>query len=219
MTNIDRQAGSGGVVRHKLIDRLYHWIMAIAVVVLAGSAFLPILGIKFEWLTIHWIAGLVLAASVLFHIIRAIGWQDRLSMMIDAIDLRNGWRRTLRVFGRKTPPLVKASKYNGMQKLFHLGTAVVILAIIGSGLLMLLKIDTPWWRRDPYWFDDGQWGVIYSVHGFSAMLIVSVVMIHIYFALRPDEWHLLRSMFRGWISDAEYRDHHDAGRWKASDKA
>ena len=41
-------SNSGRVERHKLADRLYHWIMALAVVSLMTTAFLPILGIKFE---------------------------------------------------------------------------------------------------------------------------------------------------------------------------
>jgi cytochrome b subunit of formate dehydrogenase len=80
---------------------------------------------------------------------------------------------------------------------------------------MLLKIDTPLWRRNPYWFSNATWGIIYVVHGFAAMAMVTMVMIHIYFALRPDEWYLTRSMFRGWISRKEYSEHHDAERWKA----
>ena len=87
--------------------------------------------------------------------------------------------------------------------------------MIVTGPLMLLKIDTPLWRRDPYWFSNETWGYIYVVHGYAAMAIVAAVMIHIYFALRPDEWHLTRSMFRGWISRKEYSEHFDPERWKA----
>ena len=64
------------VRRHRLVDRLYHWAMAACVLTLMATAFLPIVGIKFEWLTIHWTTGLVLAALVSFHIVRATIWQD-----------------------------------------------------------------------------------------------------------------------------------------------
>jgi cytochrome b subunit of formate dehydrogenase len=112
-------------------------------------------------------------------------------------------------------PAVRPGKYNALQKLYHLGAAVLILATGATGLLMLLKIDTPVWRRDPYWFSSDTWGIIYAIHGLAAMAIVTVLMIHVYFALRPDEWYLTRSMFRGWISRKEYFDHHDGERWKA----
>jgi len=35
------------VKRHSLLDRAYHWLMALCVFVLMATAFLPILGIKF----------------------------------------------------------------------------------------------------------------------------------------------------------------------------
>ena len=51
------------------------------------------------------------------------------------------------------------------------------------------------------------------------MALITMVMIHIYFALRPDEWHLTRSMFRGWMTRKEYQDHFDPKRWNASDES
>jgi len=202
------------VTRHLLVDRIYHWLMAIAVLVLMGTAFLPILGVKFAWVDIHWISGVLLTVLVLFHTVRAIGWQDWRSMMIYPADVRDIWRALRGVLGAGGAPPARPGKYDALQKLYHLGMAVLMLAVVVSGLLMLLKIDTPLWRRNPYWFGNDAWGIIYVVHGFAAMAMVTMVMIHIYFALRPDEWHLLRSMFRGWISRKEYAEHHDAERWK-----
>jgi cytochrome b subunit of formate dehydrogenase len=206
---------SARVVRHFIIDRLYHWLTAIAVLVLLGTAFLPILGLKFQWLETHWITGIVLVALVLAHIVRASVWQDWRSMMLwieDGRDLVQDVRHTLS--GGAAPP-ARAGKYNALQKLYHLGIAVLILALCATGLLMLLKIDTPFWRRDPYWFSSDTWGVIYAIHDLAAMATVTLLIIHVYFALRPDEWYLTRSMLRGWISRREYSDHHDAERWKA----
>ncbi len=197
----------GRVLRHKLIDRIYHWLMAATVVILMVTAFLPILGWKFEWLDLHWITGVVLTLAVLFHIIRAVCWQDFWAMFFGSRDLAD-------LAGGAMP-----GKYTPAQKLYHLGVSVLILAAIGTGLLMVRKIDTPFWRRDPYWFDDTGWGVIYAIHGFAAMALVTMVMIHIYFALRPDEWRLTRSMFRGWITSKEYLDHHDPKRWQVKEDA
>jgi len=206
---------SDRVMRHLLVDRLYHWLTAISVLVLMGSAFLPILGIKFQWLEIHWMTGVLFAALVVFHIVRAIVWQDWRSMLIGITDGRDIWRSMLRALGGSGPPPAPPGKYDSLQKLYHLAMAALVLSVVGTGLLMLLKIDTPLWRRDPYWFSNDTWGIIYAIHGFAAMAMVTMVMIHIYFALRPDEWHLTRSMFRGWISRMEYLKHHDVERWKA----
>jgi cytochrome b subunit of formate dehydrogenase len=203
------------VRRHLLIDRVYHWLMAACVLTLMGTAFLPIIGYKFEWLGLHWTTGVGLSGLVLIHMVRAIVWQDLWAMMIDGADIRNGWRALTRALGGKGPEPGKPGKYNVLQKLYHAGIAVLVVPVVATGLLMLLKIDTPLWRRNPYVLADYQWGYIYVVHGFAAMALITMVMIHIYFALRPDEWRLTRSMFRGWITRDEFEEHHDTGRWVA----
>jgi formate dehydrogenase subunit gamma len=205
---------SGRIRRHHLADRLYHWAMAACVLTLLATAFLPIIGYKFEWLGLHWTTGVALTALVAIHIVRAVIWQDFWAMVIDATDIRNGWRLLTRVIGAGPAPGLPG-KYNGLQKLYHAGIAVLVLSIIATGLLMLLKIDTPLWRRDPYRLSNDDWGVVYAVHDFAAMGLITLVMIHIYFAIRPDEWRLTRSMFRGWISRVEYDAHHDKARWRA----
>jgi formate dehydrogenase subunit gamma len=204
------------VIRHGLVDRSYHWLMATSVIVLLGTAFPPILGWKFPWVAPHWIAGVVLTGLVLFHIVRAIGWQDFWSMIPNLTDLRDLWRSLARMFSRGAAEPGKPGKYDLAQKLMHWGVAVLVLVLLGTGLLMLLKIDTPFWRRNPYWFADHTWGVIYAVHGLAAMALIPVVMIHVYFALRPEYLWFTRSMVRGWTRQ-EYEAHHDRQRWAASD--
>ena len=64
-------ANSGGapaadrIVRHALADRVFHWLAAACVLTLLATAFLPILGLEFGWVTVHWMTGLVLIAAVL----------------------------------------------------------------------------------------------------------------------------------------------------------
>ncbi len=216
MTISEAKFPEGRIRRHILLDRAYHWLMAICVLTLMGTAFLPIVGIKFEWLTLHWTTGIVLSVLVLIHIVRALIWQDFWAMWFDGKDVRNAIRLCTRAFGGGAEPGLPG-KYNGLQKLYHFAIAVLGLAIVVSGLTMLLKIDTPWWRRNPYVLADYQWGEIYAVHGLAAMALITLVMIHIYYAVHPDEWYLTRSMFRGWITRAEYDRHFDKERW-AGDK-
>jgi formate dehydrogenase subunit gamma len=193
------------IERHKFIDRAYHWLMAVSVLILLVTAFLPILGIKFEWVGIHWVTGLVLTAIVLFHIIRASFWQRFSAMVPDGQDVAH--------------PFAKPGKYSVAQKLYHLAVSILILAGIATGLLMWRKVDTPFWQRDPYWLSTESWGVVYAIHGLVAMALVTMIIIHVYFALRPDEWHLTRSMLRGWITPKEYGEHHDPRRWQPGDGA
>jgi formate dehydrogenase subunit gamma len=207
------------LLRHALFDRLYHWLMAASVLTLMGSAFLPIIGFKFEWLSLHWMTGIVLAVLVLIHIVRSLIWQDWRAMVLDGADIRDGLRKIRTSLGGGGPAPGKPGKYKIAQKLYHLAAAVLVLSIIASGVLMLLKIDTPFWKRNPYWFDSDTWGIIYSVHGFASLAMITLVMIHIYFALRPDEWWLTRSMFGGTVSRDEYVEHCDSSRWRPQDRS
>jgi len=190
-----RIAESERVERHRLPDRLYHWMMAAAVLTLLGTGFLPILGWKFEWVTAHWIAGLVLAALVAGHILRASFWLDFWSMVVGFEDLRSGWCAVGEAFDRKGPRPLKPGKYSLLQKLYHVAIACVVLALVATGSLMLLKID------------------IYSIHDFCAMSVITLLIAHVYFALRPEKLWMSRSMIRGWISDTDYHTHHDPARW------
>ena len=75
------------IPRHSLTARLFHWVMASSMLVLLFSAFLPIAGIKFAWVTWHWMAGLVLTASVAFHVIHATFLMDFWSIWVGPKDL------------------------------------------------------------------------------------------------------------------------------------
>jgi len=49
--------------------------------------------------------------------------------------------------------------------------------------------------------------------------MITLVMIHIYFALRPDEWWLTRSMVGGTVSREDYAGHCDTSRWRPEDRS
>jgi formate dehydrogenase subunit gamma len=207
-------AGADRLTRHKAVDRLVHWLGAAAVLVLLGTAFLPILGIQFAWVTVHWMTGIALLAIVLFHIVRALIWQSVKSMWISLADLRDALalaRFNLRLSDR---PPGRPGKYSLAQKLIHHLFALVILTTLATGLLMLMRIDTPWWRRNPYWFEESTWGVIYVLHGLASLLLITMVIAHVYFALRPEKLHFTRSMILGWITRREFESHHDPARWR-----
>ncbi|MXX15425.1 MAG: cytochrome b/b6 domain-containing protein, partial [Gemmatimonadetes bacterium] len=70
------------LLRHALATRINHWLMAACMIAQVLTGFLPILGIKFAWVTLHWVSGVIFTASVLFHIIYALTRQDWRSMWI-----------------------------------------------------------------------------------------------------------------------------------------
>ena len=210
-------AGRGAtqkLIRHALTDRLFHWGVAVTTLILLGTAFFPILGWNFAWVDLHWITGIVLTLLVLFHTVRASIWQDLRSMWIGLEDLRGGVdlaRWSLRLADGPPGP---AGKYSLAQKLIHHLFTVVVGVTIATGCLMLVKIDTPWWERNPYWLSEGVWGVIYVLHDLAALVLITMLMAHVYFALRPEKLHFTRSMILGWITRSEYETHHDTDRWR-----
>jgi formate dehydrogenase subunit gamma len=209
-----RERAAERIVRHALADRVFHWISAASVLILLATALLPVLGVEFAWVTIHWITGLVLLAAVLFHVVRSLLRQSWRSVWIGRADLRDAAaivRSTLRV---SREPLPKPGKYSFAQKLIHHLFALVVLTTLVTGCLMLTRIDTPWWRRNPYWLEDEIWGIVYVLHDLTALLLITMVMTHVYFALRPEKLVFTRAMIRGWVTRAEFADHHDPQRWQ-----
>jgi formate dehydrogenase subunit gamma len=190
------------VLRHAAVDRVFHWLTGVAVLTLLGTGLLPVLGVKFSWVTIHWITGVLLTLLVLFHLVRATFWQKLRCIWIGMRDVRDALRRA--------PP----GKYSLAQKLMHQAMTLVILIAVVTGVCMLAKVDTPWWKRDPYFFSADTWGLIYVLHGLAALLAITLIMIHVYFALLPEKRLYLRAMWRGWITPAELAANHDPNRWQ-----
>ncbi|NKB97107.1 MAG: cytochrome b/b6 domain-containing protein [Pseudomonadales bacterium] len=194
------------VRRHAASDRVVHWLFAVSVLILLGTGFLPIVGLNFEWVTWHWSTGLALTAVLGVHVWRAwlktkfrsiwFGFSDA---KLALVSLKDGSQ--------------KPGKYSPAQKMMHFGVTVLVLGTLVTGLVMMVKVDTPFWERNPYLLDGSTWGVVYLVHGLSSMLLITTVMLHIYFALRPEKRLYLRSMFSGEISRTELADHHDQEKW------
>src|SRR6202051_4341016 len=87
------------VPRHSLTARLFHWVMAASMFTLLFTAFLPKVGVWFDWITYHWIAGIVLTVSVIFHIIHASFWLDFWAIWPDKEDLGDASKRVRRFLG------------------------------------------------------------------------------------------------------------------------
>jgi thiosulfate reductase cytochrome b subunit len=183
------------------------------ILTLLATGFLPILGVKFGWVGPHWIAGIILAMLIAFHIVRTAIWEDIWAMIVVPADLRNAWRRLRQTLGGDGTPPGRPDKYPLLQKLYHALVAVIVLGTVVTGLPMTLKIDSPLWTRNPYWLAEHTWSMIYVVHDLAAMTTLSLVMVHIYFALRPEKLWMTRSMIFGWITRREFLEHHDPARW------
>lgn len=180
-------------IRHRLPDRLFHWVMALAVVALGATAFLPIVGVRFEWVPIHWWSGAVLTLAVLYHLWRVLVVHALREMTPGGDDVREVVRdlRGADLHG------LKPAKYDAFQKSYHLMASLTVLVLIGTGLVMLAKIDTRFWNRNPAILADQTWGVIYVAHGAAAMVLLFLFTLHVYFALLPEHRAYLVAMIRG----------------------
>ena len=207
------------VARHSFGARAFHWVMAASMFVLVLTAFLPKVGVKFSWVTIHWIAGVVLTVSVVYHIVHATFWLDFWSIWPDKQDIEDASRRFQRAMGKPAPPPKKFGKYPLENKLFHLSVLFAGLAVILTGIFMMYRVRTPFFTRNPYLFGDMTWGVMYVLHGLAGVGFVTLIMTHIYFAVRPEKFFLTKSMIFGWISRGKYLEHHDPERWPVGEGA
>lgn len=205
------------VTRHGIAARLFHWTMAVSMFALLITAFFPILEVRFDWVPIHYWAGILLIAAVLYHIVHATFWQDLRNMWIGKDDLREGLRMAKEVLGREEPVVEKAGKYPVDHKVYHNIVGVVALAAIVTGVLMMFRVETPFWERNIYLFGDTGWGLVYVVHGLSGIGLITLIMTHVYFAIRPEKRWMTRSMIKGWITRREFLEHHDPDKWHVSE--
>src|SRR5258705_2443141 len=148
------------VARHSLAARLFHWIMALAMFVLLFTAFLPKVGVQFAWVTWHWIAGVVLTASIIFHIIHASFFMDFWPIWPDKADLEDASRRWRRALGQSAPAPRKFAKYPLENKAYHGVIVLAGLAVTLTGVFMMFRVRTPFFTRNPYMFGDMTWGLM-----------------------------------------------------------
>lgn len=184
------------LLRHAGIDRLFHWVTAATMTVLLATSLLPIIGVRFAWYQIHWIAGIVLTAAILLHVIRALFWQRLRTILPHASDLAGA----------------PGGKYTLAQKLMHLGWTVAILVAIATGLFMMVKSGVPFLQRNPYAYSLRTWGVLTLLHDLAALLSVFLILVHVYFGILPEKRAYLRAMVRGWITRGELKSGHDPER-------
>ncbi len=204
------------ILRHTRSARISHWVLAVATFVLLITAFVPILGLQFPWVTIHWIAGVFFTAYIIYHIFDTVRRKTLGTMWIDGVEVREAMDRTRQFFQRTEDPETRPGKWGTENKVFHHITGLAGVAVAITGLLMMARVDTWFWNANPYFMalSDPLWGWIYVLHGLAAVGFVGLLIAHIYFAIRPDKLYLTRSMFKGWITRDEYLEHYNPERWR-----
>jgi formate dehydrogenase subunit gamma len=209
------------VTRHNGSARISHWVLAISTLTLLATGFVPILGLQFPWVTIHWIAGIVLTGYLVYHTVDTIRRGTLGTMWLGREDLEKGMKQLKGFFRKEETDHPKPGKWGPENITFHHITALAGIAVIATGLLMMFRVDTWFWQANPYVLgvSDRLWGWVYVLHGLAAVGFVGLLMAHIYFAVRPDKWWISRSMFKGWITREEYLAHHDPELWPVGEEA
>ena len=138
------------ITRHTAAARFFHWVMAACMLTLLITGFFPIVGIQFPWLTIHWVSGILLTISILYHVVHATFFLDFWSIWILPSDLKEGWQRMKRQMGQAASGIPKHGKYPLDHKLYHTAVTLAGFVVIATGLVMIVRIDTPLWPRSAY---------------------------------------------------------------------
>ena len=204
------------IQRHSFVARVFHWVMAFAMLTLLITAFLPIVGVRFAWVQWHWMAGILLTASILVHIVHSTFFLDFWSIWVgpkDIPELKSEFMRD--IAGKEDVPGPRPGKYPLGNRLYHLAVMVAGLAVIATGIVMMWRVRTDIVDRNPYIMSDPAWGLTYVLHGLMGVGFVGLVIAHIYFALRPEKLWITYSMIFGTISRREYLEYHDPDRWVA----
>ncbi len=87
------------------------------------------------------------------------------------------------------------------------------LAVIVTGICMMFRVRTVFFPRNPYLFSDMTWGMMYVFHGLAGVGLITLTIVHVYFAVRPEKLPITASMIVGSMSREFYLREHDPKRW------
>ncbi len=119
----------------------------------------------------------------------------------------------MRAFGKDAPPPDRFAKYPLENKFYHLVILLAGLAVIATGLFMMKRVNTGIFVRNPYLFGDMTWGMMYVLHGLAGVGLIALIMVHVYFGIRPEKLPITKSMIFGYMEKDFYLEEHDPQRW------
>jgi len=219
------------VQRHDVAQMTYHWVnlSSLLILLITGltiydlnimglrpfSAFFKAVlgGAPYNPLVfdLHRYAAFVLLGALIFHIlydtgVRGVFWSElpsRAELRAQNILAKN--------FLGLTKEYVRFHKYNPGQKMLHIGFAIVVPLIGATGFMLSANYR---WLVPVWWF-----GVSFDLiqfwvrvtHNLLTYILVAMVVMHFYFAVRKENWPTLKSMFVGWIPKSYHEEHFAKG--------
>ena len=214
-----------------LVERLIHWSLFIVLGLLVVSGISIFIPGSFNYiLEAFGVAGssqAAISASLLWHtdmvwlllglivihivwdLAVARGWSYQVIRKYDFTDMGTRSKSFLGI-GPKVQP--RHGKFDFFMKAFHwsLVGCLVILGITGIYLWNpygLIGAMSPGFEYD-----------LRYIHDVFAFLLVGLIAMHIYFAVEPINWPVLRSMVTGTISGKAYNHDYDSSRWPLEKK-
>jgi formate dehydrogenase subunit gamma len=191
------------VQRHDANERLNHWVVAIAFILLALSG-LALFHPAFFFLTdlfgggtwsriLHPFIGIVMFVSFLGMAAKV--WKDN-----HITDADREWQKHFtEIMANKATNLPRIGKYNIGQKYVFWTLVVTIPALLISGLIIWQPYFTPA-------FPIGLVRFAVLIHAFAAFVAILTIIVHIYAAI----WTrgTVRAMTRGTVTAAWAKHHH-----------
>ncbi len=176
----------GVILRHSLVERLEHWVLAISGVILVFTGFgeLPMYkrymvteipglswaGDFYANLKIHYLAAIVFVSVMVFHALYH-GWLGHRGLLPRKGDVRDSAKTILSMFGFGEEP--KADKYLPEQRLAYVYLAVVGLILVITGIFKVLK-NLPQVFFSP-WFIT----TITLIHTFATIFFLLGIIAHV----------------------------------------
>ena len=112
---------------------------------------------------------------------------DFWSIWPDKADIEDARKRFQRFMGKSAALPRKFAKYPLENKLYHGVIIVTGLSVILTGVFMMFRVRTIFFTRNPYLFGDMTWGLMYVLHGLAGVGLIALVIVHVYFAVRPEK--------------------------------
>jgi formate dehydrogenase gamma subunit len=200
----------GAILRHSLVERLEHWILAISGFILVFSGFgeLPmykrymVTGIPgLSWagdyyinLKIHYLAGMVFVSVMVFHALYH-GWLGHRGLLPQKGDFRDSAKTILSMLGFGEEP--KADKYLPEQRLAYVYLAGIGLILVITGILKVLK-NLPGVYFSP-WFITA----VTLIHTFGTIFFLMGILAHLAALIFKVNRPMVKPIFTGKM-DLEY---------------
>ena len=99
----------------------------------------------------------------------------------------------------------------------HVAIIAAGLSAILTGVFLMSRVRTIFFPRNPYLFSDMTWGLMYVLHGLAGVGLIALVMVHVYFAIRPEKLDITKSMIFGSMRREFYLKHYDPERWSTEE--